>query len=282
MKEYDEITLKKVQSIELELLKDFIYLCKKYNFTYFGFAGTGIGALRHKGFIPWDDDIDVGLPRKDYDRFIQVAQEEFSDKYTILNTETDENYPLMTTRWIKKGTEFREEAFKNICCDLGIFLDIYAFDNISDNEKEMKKQVSTAWFWSKVLILRSIPFPVLQFKGIKGKIIHLICAILHYTMVVFRIPKRWIYRQCKKACCRYYDRETKKVSYFCGVSTTANCIEKKNLINMKELPFEDTFLPFPNNIHEMLEALYGDYMQLPPKEKRINHYPYSLKFGDEK
>ena len=66
MKEYDEATLKKVQQMELAILKDFIQICTENNLSYFGLAGTGIGAIRHKGFIPWDDDIDVGLPRKDY------------------------------------------------------------------------------------------------------------------------------------------------------------------------------------------------------------------------
>ena len=76
-REYDNITLKKLQNVELEILKDFIKLCDKHNIDYFGIAGTGIGAIRHKGFIPWDDDIDIALRRNDYDKFIKVVKEEF-------------------------------------------------------------------------------------------------------------------------------------------------------------------------------------------------------------
>ena len=112
-----------------------------------------------------------------------------SDKYTILNAEENENYPLMTTRMMKKGTKFREYALKDIDCELGIFLDIYSFDNIAYDPKEFAKQAREAWFWSKMMILRSVPFPVLPFKGVKGKIIHAICAMVDYAMVVLEYQK---------------------------------------------------------------------------------------------
>ena len=139
MKEYDEATLKKVQQTEMEILRDFIKVCDENNLTWFGDAGSGIGAIRHKGFIPWDDDIDVMLPRKDFDKMIEVIKRDYSDKYSIANVETMKNYPLMTTRIMMKGTTFIEEPLKNIKCDLGIFLDVYPLDNISDDEEELKK-----------------------------------------------------------------------------------------------------------------------------------------------
>ena len=93
MREYDEETLKRVQQTELGILKDFMALCDKHGLTYFGIAGTGIGAIRHKGFIPWDDDIDIALPRKDYEIFLKLARKYLSDRYIVLNCETNENYP---------------------------------------------------------------------------------------------------------------------------------------------------------------------------------------------
>ena len=77
MKEYDEATLKKVQQTEMEILRDFIKVCDENNLTWFGDAGSGIGAIRHKGFIPWDDDIDVMLPRKDFDKMIEVIKRDY-------------------------------------------------------------------------------------------------------------------------------------------------------------------------------------------------------------
>ena len=104
---YDTQTLKKLQSLELEMLEDFVSLCEKHRLRYFGIGGTGIGALRHKGFIPWDDDIDLAFPRSDYERFCRLVEEEMGDKYQILSAETDENYPLFTARMMRRGTTFR-------------------------------------------------------------------------------------------------------------------------------------------------------------------------------
>ena len=153
-REYDEATLKKLQKTELEILKDFDDLCRENGLSYFGGGGTAIGAVRHHGMIPWDDDIDVGLVRKDYEKFLRIAkQKKYSDKYRVINAETMENYPLMSTRWCKKGTKFKEDALKNIDGDLGIFLDIYCFDNIPDNEILMQIHAWRSWVWGKLLIL---------------------------------------------------------------------------------------------------------------------------------
>ena len=123
-KEYDEKTLHRLQQIELEILRDFDELCTENGLSYFGCGGTAIGAVRHHGMIPWDDDIDVGLLRKDYEKFLRIArQKKWRRKYKVVNAATMENYPLMTTRWCKKGTKFKEDALKNIDGDLGIFLD---------------------------------------------------------------------------------------------------------------------------------------------------------------
>lgn len=278
-KEYDVATLKKLQNIELGILKDFLFICEKYHLTYFSFAGTAIGALRHQGFIPWDDDIDVCLPRKDYEKFIRAAKKEFPDKYTVMNAEEDENYPLTTTRWMLKGTKFREEALKDIDCELGIFLDIYPFDNASDDEKEYKKQAWDAWFWSKILILRCIPKPVILGKGFKVTLMKLICRMAHFFLKIFGFSKKKIYRKCKAAMTRYNDRETGRLSYLCDTDRFWNTIDKKDLFPLRQEPFEDVKLNFPANIEKMLSQMHPDFMTLPPVEKRKNHYPYQLDLG---
>ena len=126
-KEYDDETLQRIQQVELEILKDFMDICDRHGLTYFGIAGTGIGALRHQGFIPWDDDIDVALPREDFETLIRLVEQEMGNKYLIMNTEHYPDYPLMTTRMTMRGTKFKEEALKDINAPMGIF-----FGSLSD------------------------------------------------------------------------------------------------------------------------------------------------------
>lgn len=280
MKEYDQETLKKVQRAELSILKDFVSLCDRHGLVYFGIAGTGIGALRHKGFIPWDDDIDVAMPREDYEKFRKLVRDEMGDKYLLMNTEENENYPLMTARLMLRGTEFREEALKDIDCPLGIFLDLYPLDKVSDDPEECKKQFRDAWFWSKMMILRSIPFPVLGFGGIKAKAAHAVCAAVYGVMAMLHISKRWLYRKCLEACTRYSRLEkTARIDFLCDTTPYMNIHETKGLFPLQKLQFEDIYLDFPGNLHDNLTREYGEYMQLPPEEKRKNHYPYKLDFG---
>lgn len=277
--EYDEKTLRKVQENEIEILKDFIDICEKNNLVYFGIAGTAIGAIRHGGFIPWDDDIDVAMPREDFDRFVEIAKQQYNDKYMVMNGVENENYPLLTTRWMIRGTEFVEHPLKNIDCPLGIFLDIYPLDKIPDDEKLFKKQARKAFFYSKLLILRSIPFPVLGFTGIKAKIIHAICAVVNLCMRVLHISKRKLYNKCLEVSTMYNNLEkTKRIDFLCDTTAYMNIHNVEDIYPLKKIKFENLEMNFPNKIENNLKMAYGDFMQLPPIEKRKNHYPYKLKF----
>lgn len=283
MKEYDAETLRRVQETELEILKDFVALCDTHGLTYFGIAGTGIGAIRHGGFIPWDDDIDVAMPRADFDQFVALAKELYDEKYLVLNGEEDPNYPLLTTRWVMRGTEFVEHPLKKIDCPLGIFLDIYPLDQIPDDEKQFRKQARKAFFYSKLLILRSIPFPVLGFRGWKAKLVHLICGFVHLLLKCFRVSKRWLYRKCLEISTMYNGLEkTKRIDFLCDTTAYLNIHEVADIFPLKKIPFEDIELNFPNKIEKNLTEAYGDFMQLPPVEKRKNHYPYKLTFLQKK
>lgn len=278
---YDTETLQKIQSIELSIFKDFKEVCDKNSIVFFGLAGTGIGALRHGGFIPWDDDIDVGLLRKDYDKIIEIFKRDFSDKYTIVNGDEFSNYPLMTTRIVLNGSKFIEEPLKNIDCPLGIFLDVYAFDCAAADEKKRKKQALGAWIFSKLLILKHIPFPVLPYTGIKKKIAHCITACAWAFLNVFCISHKWLYNKCKSISCRYNDTDTGFYGYFCDTAMFSNFFEKEDLFPVREEKFEDTVMCFPKNLEKSLTTMFGDYMQLPPPEKRKNHYPHILEFPEE-
>ncbi len=283
MREYDEETLRRVQSVELEILRDFLSLCDKYDLRCFGIAGTGIGVVRHGGFIPWDDDIDVALPRDDYEQFLIHAKNELGEKYQVMNFEENHNYPLMTTRLMMRGTEFREYALKDIDCPLGIFLDIYAFDNVPNDERLFRKQARSAFFWSKMLILRSIAFPVLGFGGAKAKVVHLCCFLVHAILGIFRVPKEYLYRKCYEASTRYRDlNDSVSLDYLCDTNPYMNLIKREDIFPLVYRDFCGLKVPFPNNLHDHLTRMYGDYMALPPEEKRKNHFPYQLNFIQEK
>lgn len=276
---YEPATLKHLQKLEMEILDDFKRICKENNLTYFGFAGTGIGALRHKGYIPWDDDIDISMPRKDYEAFMRIVTEQMGDKYEVLNVDTDVNYPLATTRLCLRGTKFREHSMKDVDCNWGIFLDLYALDNAADNPILYQLQMWEAWFWGKLLILRSIPRPYLYVHGLTAKLVTAACVFTHNMMEKLGVSKEWLIMMRERASRRYENVKTERIAYFCDPMPNTNTFALKDTFPLRELPFEDGTLPFPNNLEELLTKMYGDYMTPPPVEKRKTHFPYELDFG---
>ena len=278
---YDDKTLKKLQKIELNILKEFDSICEKNKLDYFLVGGSAIGVVRHHGFIPWDDDIDVGMNRKDYDKFLKIAKEKYSKKYTIMNNDTNPKFPLMNTRWGLNGTEYKTKDLKDIPGNFGIFLDIFCFDNIPDDEKLMKKQGTKAWFYGKMLVLSGVKKPVLYYYGIKAKILSCIFFCSHYVLKIFHLTSKYFYKKAYKYAIKYKDEDTKKFAYMFDPKRFTSIIDKSDVYPTKKMKFENIEVRVPCKIERYLERRYGDYMKLPPVEKRHNHPPYSLKFDDE-
>lgn len=279
MTEYDDETLRHVQRLELMILKDFIDVCNSYQLTYFAYGGTGIGAYRHKGFIPWDDDIDVCLPVADYDTLLQVFEEKYSDRYEVINAQKNPHYPLPTSRIMIKGTQFCEEALKDLPLDLGIFLDIYALDTIPDDDKAFRKQARTAWFWSHLRLLKLIPKPYIIYHGWKGKLIRAIVYTAGFIVSHLPISLESCVAHEMHARRKYANRPWKRIAYMCDTTPYNLVWTKDQVYPLKQLEFEGMMVNFPANIHEHLTEFYGDYMQMPPVEQRKNHYPARLEFG---
>lgn len=272
--------LKRLQNCQAEMLKEFVKICGDNNISYFALAGTGIGALRHSGFIPWDDDVDIGLLYQDYQKLIEIYKKEYSDKYFIVNAQEHEKYPLMTTRICLKDTLFVTEAFKNVDCPWGIFLDLFPFFNVAKDTKEHKKQSRKAWFFGKLLILKHTPFPYLDFDGIKAKLVHCVTAICS-VIVNILFSHKALYNKIMKECLKYQNTDTGKYEYFFETGVSQTIYTKEQIFPTKEVLFENIPLSFPNKLEDILTDMYGDYMQIPPPEKRKNPHICTLKFPGE-
>ena len=120
--------LRQLQLCELEILDEFVRICEKHNLQYYLVGGTLLGAVRHQGFIPWDDDIDVAMPREDYDRFAEISVKELAPQYFYQCPETDPHYFLTYAKLRRNGTEVYEERFKDAKFHKGVFIDIFPLD----------------------------------------------------------------------------------------------------------------------------------------------------------
>ena len=280
-KGYEPEVLEKLHRIQLEILEDFTKVCEKYNFTYFGVYGTAIGAVRHQGFIPWDDDIDVGMLRSDYDKFFDVFEKELGEKYSLLTPEVDERYACTVTHIQRKGTKFISEASQDLKCEQCIFMDIFPFDYVANDEKGQKKQARWTGIWGKMLFLSGTAYPLIPLTGIAGRVAGGACKAIHFGLKLLRVSPKTLYRKYLKVATRYnQEGGTEYVTSFEYAGCITDKIKEREIYPLQKVKFEHLEINLPANNHEFLTHVYGNYMELPPEDKRVNHMPLEIDFGD--
>ena len=274
---YEPEVLKRLHEVQVQILKDFVYVCDKYDLKYFAVYGTALGTVRHEGFIPWDDDIDVGMLREDYERFFEVFENELSDKYALLTSEIDERYACTVTHMQKKGTKFISEDSQDLECEKCIFMDIFPYDYVADSKMGQIKQEIMTLFFGKLLFLAGTAYPFIPLKGIAREIAGFVCRVVHCVMTIFKVSPRTLYRMYLQYATAYNQKGTRTyVTSFENPRAISNKIRVEDMYPFKKMKFESTEICMPANSHEILCNIYGDYMQLPPEEKRIGHHFYSI------
>lgn len=272
--EYDKKTLDKLHQVELTLLNEFVRICDKNKLTYFLVGGTLLGAVRHKGFIPWDDDIDVGMPREDYDKFIKMAKDELKDDFHIRCVENANDYYLPFAKIMMKNTLFVEEAKNNdnpeTYADKGIFIDVFPFENVKKNGLGYKIRYALSY-----AIMDSI-FYKLKTRNLNDTMYKSL-TIIFSIFTKKRLTKIFhhIVTKCK-------DNNSKYISVIgAGYGFRKELMERSNVLPTKKITFENKKYYGMNNNDIYLSSLYGNYLELPPVEKRINHKPMRLSFDAE-
>lgn len=276
---YDPEVLKRLQQKELEMFKDFIALCEKHDIHYFVIAGTAIGAMREQRMIPWDDDIDVGMLREDYEKFLRIAPRELKGKYLINGPDTPRKYYNLVPNMSIPGTRFIVDLARDVF-DIGIFMDIFVFENIPDDEKEADRHMKKARLWRDLYILSNINYwNHMSGTGATLKVKYAVCGMIYEAMKHLRITPRRIYRHYRKVALKYYGK-TEHYTILGDPFAKILCLHREDIFPLKKTKFEDFEVSIVNDCDKMLRIRFGDYMKVPPVDKRVNHCPAVLELGD--
>lgn len=272
---YPEGALERVQGIEIDILKAICAVCDELSLTWFIDSGTCLGAVRHGGFIPWDDDIDIGMKLEDYRVFCERAPKLLPPEYGLYIHADLPNYPPLFAKVYRKNTRFMEEQMVDAGFESGIFVDVFAYERLDSDEAVAKRQIRTAALWQYVSYLYHTAHPKIPASAPARSLLKVGCVVAHGIIRALLTPQG-IERRFDAA----FDGGDKRGMWTNIFYPTWGAYADEDLFPVQSVAFEGVMVPAPRNADAFLKTLYGDYMTLPPEESRVAHLPQVLDFGD--
>lgn len=274
MKYTNEEITKSIQRIELEILKDLIKVFEKQNIVYFIAGGTLLGSVRHNGFIPWDDDIDLYVPRPDYEYFLENFESFMPDKYRLIHKSRNSvtNVQFAKIQILKTGLE--NELDLKLTERYSIWIDVFPLDGAGNQKNRAQYHLKRLIHFRK-MINNSIYSPLFTTAKPKKVFVQKI-----YRLLSILIPIQLLYLLYKKTISKFNFDDSKYLICSDGGSGIRELFDKELIFKsgqLKELTFCETKVKVPFYYEKFLEQIYGDYMELPPLEKRVGeHYNFDL------
>ena len=279
--EYNKDDLAHLHQAEMTIYKDFAAICKKHGIPYFAIAGTAIGTVRHGGFIPWDDDMDLAMLREDYERFAAVMPEETEGKYILMGPDRGEKYYNLQPAMMRLGTKFVTEQAYVSGYEPGIFLDLFIYDSIPEEAEERKKMLQACRKLTILYIMRNTRF---------FRLLHEETALQNVKNFIGGCIGAFL-RCIPHSDDKIYAAYMKKVNAWRGRSELYTAlsdpgqaimwIRREEIFPLQEMPFEDSTMFLIREYDTQLKRHMGNYMEIPSPDKRKNHAPKVLDFGKE-
>ena len=266
------ISLQEMQSYVTDILKEFDAFCNEHGLTYYVGYGTLLGAIRHSGFIPWDDDIDVLMPREDYEKLLKYACVDSAERYEIIGKHNRENWPYPFAKCVDNKTELLETDFNSGM--VGIYVDIFPLDGLP------KGKLATKLHMAKVKLFHYMLITV-QKKSLKGgTALKTIVKHLVYPITKRQGVKYWVEKVDQLGKKHAFDTSKNIASQMICVYGNRECMQRGLYKERLRRSFGKIETWIPSGYDEILTKLYGDYMKLPPEEKRVTHHIYNVRIKE--
>lgn len=268
-----------IQQKELEILKQVISICEKNGIEYYALGGTLLGAVRHQGFIPWDDDIDIGMPRKDYEKFLRIAREELRYPYTIVSEEHTIGYTKAFAAIRDLSTKIVMISSK-IHSEESIWLDIFPIDGMPSGFFK-KKIHSYNYLFSRMMVQLSQFDKIVNQDKLDRPLFERLIIKIANVIHIEKVLKYSTWSRYYKNCITKYDMTAPFAGNFTGAYKLKEIVPSDYFSEPATLEFEGISLKVPKRYEDYLIAIYGEnYMQLPPEEKRVPHQYEIVTLGD--
>ncbi len=262
-------------AIIIDCMQAFDRLCREHHIPYYCIGGTAIGVVRHQGMIPWDDDIDVGIPRPDYDRLLALCQTMNLGNYEMM-TPQQEGYPYNFAKFCNKQTTLVEYA--NVPCMHGIYIDVFPIDGTAPTKEEAVRLVKRYTRWRNKINAALTRHTLKEFFALTlkpGEWGRATVQILSVLLGRERMRK-FILRRMNKIISTYDYKDATLIVNYNGFYAAREIFPKAWSNKLIEMPFEGFPVYMMEGYDNYLRNVYNDYMQLPPVEQRVSHHPHAF------
>ena len=273
--DFSEEERKRWNEILLRCLHKFTDICKEYGLTYFCVGGTVIGAVRHGGLIPWDDDIDVAMPRPDYERFLEIAKTTDLCGFEVASPDM-KGYPYFFSKFCDANTSLIE--LEEVPCLHGIYIDVFPIDGTAETKEEAEKIMRRFKRWNNKINATLSRLSVKEYLGLA--LIPKEWGRMFFQTLGFILGRenirRFLIRKLDSIAKEYDYESSAYIVNYGGAWAEKEIHPKEWIFPLTKKKFEDTEVYIPGNYDSYLRQMYGDYMQLPPEEKRISHHKHAF------
>lgn len=263
--EKEELTIEEIHAISLAILKKIDSVAEQLHLQYFLAYGSLIGAVRHHGFIPWDDDLDIMMPRDDYEKIIAyfVKEEKTLYPYRVFSNRNHADYPHMIARIC--NVEYPIEVKNEIPCGMGVFVDVYPLDGMGNDKAHWQRMMR-----KRQQLIAGSYYATRQHFEMPGKKYRILDKYLLYLFAKWKGKKYFLDRLEAYKNCFLWDES----QYVGCIVWEPEMFEKKYFLETVRLPFEDMQVMVPKEYDELLRVSYGNYMELPAEEQRHPQHNY--------
>ena len=261
------LDIREVKELELQLLVSFHKICMQQGWHYSLTAGTLIGAVRHKGFIPWDDDIDVMMPRSDYNDFLNYCKQH-KTPFRVVSCEQNINYGALFAKISDKSTVIEDDFTDWSKVEMGVNIDIFPIDGLGDTIESAKKNVNKHKFLNSLIVAKNWKcFTLSKTHPFYYEPIRLIFFILSRI-----VPMHTIIKKVNISNQRIGFSSSRYSGCLCGVYKDKTIMKSSDFIDLVDLPFEGYSFKAIRKYDSYLRRSYGDYMVLPKESDRVEHH----------